>query len=476
MDKSTEQSQKIDEQLEEKRENLWEWIKEYIHDFIDIRKETDKQTTIDSIKADISFRGHTAWVLVCSIFVASVGLNANSTAVVIGAMLISPLMGPILGLALALAINDVDLLRKAIKNLIVMVVLSILAAFLFFWLFPLRDTSSELLARTSPDIRDVLIAFFGGLALIIARTKKGTIASVIFGVAIATALMPPLCTVGFGLAVGNFSYVWGALYLFIINAIFIALASFLVLRLIHLPMAHYANSTKRRRISNIAYTLAVLVMVPAGYTFWQVLKKSRFDNNAKQFIAENIESYKFINNNGRFLKELSGYDYNDGNSYIELVFIGDEAVPENIQQMWNAKKTDYQMLQHTELRIVDNGKNDGQESNYVRELYETHKKDLIDSKSRIQLLEKEVSKFNKFNKDALLFSKIAKEATINYDQLETITFANELVSNFKTIDTIPVFRISWKKGTKKKDIDQQTEKMQKWLRVMLDSDKIQVKN
>lgn len=241
-------------------------------------------------------------------------------------------------------------------------------------------------------------------------------------------------------------------------------------------MTHYANSTKRRRISNIAYTLAVLVMVPAGYTFWQVLKKSRFDNNAKQFIAENIESYKFINNNGRFLKELSGYDYNDGNSYIELVFIGDEAVPENIQQMWNAKKTDYQMLQHTELRIVDNGKNDGQESNYVRELYETHKKDLIDSKSRIQLLEKEVSKFNKFNKDALLFSKIAKEATINYDQLETITFANELVSNFKTIDTIPVFRISWKKGTKKKDIDQQTEKMQKWLRVMLDSDKIQVKN
>lgn len=117
MDKSTEQSQKIDEQLEEKRENLWEWIKEYIHDFIDIRKETDKQTTIDSIKADISFRGHTAWVLVCSIFVASVGLNANSTAVVIGAMLISPLMGPILGLALALAINDVDLLRKAIKTL-----------------------------------------------------------------------------------------------------------------------------------------------------------------------------------------------------------------------------------------------------------------------------------------------------------------------------------------------------------------------
>ena len=153
---------------------------------------------------DIPFKGHTAWILVCSILVASVGLNANSAPVIIGAMLISPLMGPILGIGLSIAINDIDTLRRALINFAVMVFLSVLTAYLFFEIFPLREESSELLARTSPDIRDVLIAFFGGLALIIARTKKGTIASVIFGVAIATALMPPLCTAGFGLAISKY--------------------------------------------------------------------------------------------------------------------------------------------------------------------------------------------------------------------------------------------------------------------------------
>ena len=175
-------------------------LKKFMTELLDFRQDTDRDTTIDAIKGDIPFKGATAWILICSIFVASVGLNANSTAVVIGAMLISPLMGPILGIGLSVAINDIDTLKKSLINFGVMILLSVITAFLFFKFFPLQEESSELLARTSPDIRDVLIAFFGGLALIIARTKKGTIASVIFGVAIATALMPPLCTAGYGLA------------------------------------------------------------------------------------------------------------------------------------------------------------------------------------------------------------------------------------------------------------------------------------
>ena len=156
---------------------------------LSIRKDTDYRATIQAIQDDIPFKGATAWVLICSIFLASIGLNANSTAVVIGAMLIAPLMGPVLGVGVSLAINDLATLRRSLLNFGVMVLLSVITAFLFFVLFPLREESSELLARVSPDIRDVLIAFFGGLALIIARTKKGAIASVIFGVAIATALM-----------------------------------------------------------------------------------------------------------------------------------------------------------------------------------------------------------------------------------------------------------------------------------------------
>ena len=207
-------------ELKQSAKGLYEILRSFLSELLNIRTNTDMQATKESIIADIPFKGHTSWILICSIFIASIGLNANSTAVVIGAMLISPLMGPILGLGFSLATNDIDLLNRSLKNFMVMVGLSVVTAFLFFWIFPLRDESSELLARVKPDIRDVLIAFFGGTALVIARARKGTMASVIFGVAIATALMPPLCTVGFGLAIGNASYALGALYLFLINTIF----------------------------------------------------------------------------------------------------------------------------------------------------------------------------------------------------------------------------------------------------------------
>lgn len=213
-EKAAEDSKKS---VKDDAKGLFESVKAFLIELLDFRSDTDRDATIAAIKADIPFKGATAWILICSIFVASIGLNANSTAVVIGAMLISPLMGPILGIGLSIAINDIDTLKRSLINLATMLILSLLTAYLFFEFFPLSEDTSELLGRTRPDIRDVLIAFFGGLALIIARTKKGTIASVIFGVAIATALMPPLCTAGYGLAKGNWSYFSGAMYLFSIN-------------------------------------------------------------------------------------------------------------------------------------------------------------------------------------------------------------------------------------------------------------------
>ena len=256
----------------------------FFSELLDFREDTDRDATIEAIKGDIPFKGATAWILICSIFVASIGLNANSTAVVIGAMLISPLMGPILGIGLSVAINDIDTLKKSLINFGVMILLSVLTAFLFFKFFPLQEQSSELLARTKPDIRDVLIAFFGGLALIIARTKRGTIASVIFGVAIATALMPPLCTVGYGLAYAindnvseGLKFATGAMYLFIINTIFIALATFLVLKILRFPMVKYANSKRRKRIAQIATSLSIIVIVPSVILFLNLLKYMIFD-------------------------------------------------------------------------------------------------------------------------------------------------------------------------------------------------------
>jgi uncharacterized hydrophobic protein (TIGR00271 family) len=199
-------------------------------------------------------------------------------------MLISPLMGPILGVGMSFALNDIDTFKKSTINLATMIILSLFSSFLFFYLFPLSEDTSELLGRTKPDIRDVLIAFFGGLALMVARTKKGTIASVIFGVAIATALMPPLCTAGYGLAKGNVKFFVGAMYLFTINAIFIALATFIVLKLLNFPMHKYANAAKRKRYKVIAAVVGIVVMAPAIYTFINVYNENKVNTQITAYI------------------------------------------------------------------------------------------------------------------------------------------------------------------------------------------------
>ena len=202
---------------------LWlKWINLKVREIARISDDTDIETTLLSISKSVEFKGVNVWILAFAVIVASVGLNVNSTAVIIGAMLISPLMGPINGVGLAIGISDSDLLRKSLKNFTIMVLISILASFTYFLVSPLSDAQSELLARTRPSIFDVLIAFFGGMAGIIALSRKQQPFTVISGVAIATALMPPLCTAGYGLASGQFSYFLGASYLFFINSSFLS--------------------------------------------------------------------------------------------------------------------------------------------------------------------------------------------------------------------------------------------------------------
>ena len=271
----------------------------YLINLLDFRKDADQLNTTQAIKADVQFKGATAWILICSIFVASIGLNTNSIPVVIGAMLISPLMGPILGVGLSIAINDIDTLKSSLVSLGTMVLLSVLTSFLYFYVFDINADTSELFVRTRPDIREILIAFFGGLALIIARTKKGTIATVIYGVAIATALIPPLCTAGYGIAVGSMDYFLGAMYLFIINTIFIALATFIVIKFLKFPMINYVDSMRRRRISRFVTLAAIIVMIPAVWTFVNVVNESNFKNDAFSFINSELE----ILPNSKFIKK-----------------------------------------------------------------------------------------------------------------------------------------------------------------------------
>ena len=464
------------EEIKRDVRGLYGNVRKFLSELLNIRQNTDQDATKEAIIADISFKGHTAWILVCSIFIASVGLNANSTAVVIGAMLISPLMGPILGIGMSVAVNDVDTLRRSLKNFMVMVVLSVLTAYLFFRFFPLRDESSELLARTAPDIRDVLIAFFGGLALVIARAKKGTIASVIFGVAIATALMPPLCTVGFGLAIGNLSYAGGAMYLFTINTIFIALATFLVLKILRFPMVRYANSRKRRFIGRIATLVAILVMIPAGYTFYNVFRKSQYMYQAQQLIKETIEVYEF-QERGRYMDNLTEITYDrSGQSFIELVTMGDELIPENVINSWRNQKSKYPMLEEAQLRVIQGGRDDSEEKfRYVNELYEAKKAELLNKDERIRILEADLANLSKQATQQIPFEDISAEARASYEYLDGLSFYYSIRTDFSKTDTIPIFEVKWKDAASSNQIAQDSRKLHEWLKLRLKNDAIQLK-
>lgn len=451
-------------------------VRRFLSELLEIRSNTDAVATKESINADIPFKGHTSWILVCSIFIASIGLNANSTAVVIGAMLISPLMGPILGMGMSLAINDIDTLRRSLKNFTVMVVLSVITAFLFFYLFPLRDESSELLARTKPDIRDVLIAFFGGLALVIARAKKGTIASVIFGVAIATALMPPLCTVGFGLAIGKPWYAAGAMYLFIINTIFIGLATFLVIKYLRFPMVRYANSQKRRMIARLASITGILVMIPAGFTFYQVFQESLFKKQAQEFLQDTVEIYQF-EGSGRYVDNLTKLEYvDDGESLVEVVFMGDELIPENVINTWRAQKNQYSRLKNAEFHIIQGGKDDSEEKfNYVSELYEKNKAELLNKDEQIRLLEEELATLTKNAGKQIPFQEISAEARANYENIEALGFSYQLRTDFKKLDTVPVFVVNWKNGVSPAKKAEDSKKMLAWLKLRIQDSTLVIK-
>ncbi|CAL2101414.1 conserved membrane protein of unknown function [Tenacibaculum sp. 190130A14a] len=478
------EEKKQDEAVEQSKQavqkdaiGLWESSKKFLFELLDFRHDTDQAATIEAIKSDIAFKGATSWILICSIFVASIGLNANSTAVVIGAMLISPLMGPILGIGMSIAINDIDTLRKSMINLATMIVLSLLTAFLFFFLFPLREETSELLGRVRPDIRDVLIAFFGGLALIIARTKKGTIASVIFGVAIATALMPPLCTAGYGLAVGKFDYFLGAMYLFTINAIFIALATFLVLKVLRFTMIRYVNSVERKRIARIASIVALLVMIPAVFTFIDVYKETIIKANYSKFLKQEVEA------NDDLWLQRENIDRKD--KKIHLYFNGD--VSDATKTFLRNELRDYSKIGDFELLINENK---ARSVDRVVDAYDRAIADLDEKDNVIKGLHKEIEDLKstisdlntRIEQDAIdrdnnsiPFSKIAKDAKIRYNDIKSISFAKTLSSSdFIKIDTIPNVSVKWNEKLKDSIVRSKENELRNWMQKELKLDTLYI--
>lgn len=350
-------------------------LREFLKDRFSLDKDKiDPEAVIVQVKQGIYFRGTNLWILIFAIFLASIGLNVNSTAVIIGAMLISPLMGPIIGIGLGAAINDFLLMRKSFINLLFAVIIGLITSTLYFLITPLNAAHSELLARTNPTVWDVFIALFGGLAGIIATSSKER-GNVIPGVAIATALMPPLCTAGYGLAVGNLYYFGGAIYLFFINCVFICVAAYVVARALKFPYVIYPDQKTTRHVRRIVMAIVVITFVPSVYIAWLTVKSSIYEQNAEKFLEREMD----FPDNYILRKEID-----PSKKTIQLVYLGNEIDSLTIGKLHD-KLEDYKLEGTRVIFEKGTGKN-------VREDYADLKNEITNElllRTQQQLLEKD---------------------------------------------------------------------------------------
>lgn len=373
--------------------------------------EEDKSKTMDDVRSSISFRGANLWILACAIMVASVGLNVNSTAVVIGAMLISPLMGPIVGAGFALGINDFGLLKRSLKNLLIATFVSLFVSTVFFFLSPFKEASTEILARTSPNIYDVLIAFFGGVvgAIAITRIEKG---NPIPGVAIATALMPPLCTAGFGLANGDFKYFFGAIYLYSINCVFICIATFAIVKYLQYPSITFVDEKRKKFITRLVTIIVVLMIVPSSFFAYNLYREQQFRLAAEKFITE-----EFTNEGNTLVYKK--INYSPKKKSIELAFLQKNYDSTEIKQL---EKTMTKFgLANTKLIIRPN----------VNQNFEKFKDDLL---NEVSSKDKEMAELKTSLKNSQFDNKqLIAELNVFFPEIQEAAFEK---IDFATKDSI----------------------------------------
>ena len=438
--------------MENKTKKERGYLNLFIRRLLSLRNDkAPEEETIASIKASVEFRGANLWILIFAIFVASLGLNTNSAAVIIGAMLISPLMGPIMGMGLGVGINDFELLKRAFR--------SFATATFYFAITPIDEAQSELLARTSPTIYDVLIALFGGLAGIVALCSTGQRGgNVIPGVAIATAIMPPLCTTGFGIATGNWIYAAGAFYLYLINSIFISLATFIGVNIFDFKKKVFVDKQREKRVKHIIVTIAVLTMLPSTLLTYMLVRENFFTSKANNFVAQVVTSEQ----TQVIAKEV---DYHT--KEIRLVTIGEE-IPEKELTRMKSQMENFG-LEDAKLSIVQGTKN----------LSASELKTMLnDPASRqadknAQLLANEQQRADKLQKELDVYKKTELQAQSISAEMATLFPEAARVSIARTFsyavsDSLQKDSLTLVSLTLKKKLNTETrEKMEEWLKTRL---------
>ena len=446
--------------MENKTKKERGYLNLFIRRLLSLRNDkAPEEETIASIKASVEFRGANLWILIFAIFVASLGLNTNSAAVIIGAMLISPLMGPIMGMGLGVGINDFELLKRAFRSFATATIFSVLTATFYFAITPIDEAQSELLARTSPTIYDVLIALFGGLAGIVALCSTGQRGgNVIPGVAIATAIMPPLCTTGFGIATGNWIYAAGAFYLYLINSIFISLATFIGVNIFDFKKKVFVDKQREKRVKHIIVTNAVLTMLPSTLLTYMLVRENFFTSKANNFVAQVVTSEQ----TQVIAKEV---DYHT--KEIRLVTIGEE-IPEKELTRMKSQMENFG-LEDAKLSIVQGTKN----------LSASELKTMLnDPASRqadknAQLLANEQQRADKLQKELDVYKKTELQAQSISAEMATLFPEAARVSIARTFsyavsDSLQKDSLTLVSLTLKKKLNTETrEKMEEWLKTRL---------
>ncbi len=471
------QDNQPDEQLKFNLKESFKSLTLYLQEIINIRDGVDVEGSVQSIKNDIDFKGVNVWVLGASIVIASIGLNVNSTAVIIGAMLISPLMGPIVGVGLSVGINDFQMLIRSLKSFGTAVLISVLVSTIYFLLTPFGDVQSELIARTRPTLLDVLIAFFSGIALIVAKTKKGTIASTLYGVAIATALMPPLCTAGYGLANANWTFFFGAFYLFLINSVFIILATWLVVKYLKFPLTTYIDDVRQKKVSRYILIFSAVVLIPSGFTFWNSIQESIFKKDVENFIAQNFDI-----EGSEIISKKINYKTEEGDkSSIEVYIIGNN-IDVNTERLLLKKMPEYN-LQGVGLKIHQAKDNSNELANklskevrsgILEDIYRKNEEAIQDKDEKIRLLESQV---NLLSHNDVPYNSLKKEIKLQYQDVVQMEFGKTIATDFsEKQDTISTFLIRWNNQLTDEQRREKKNALQTWLRVRLDDEKVRVIN
>ena len=430
--------------------------------FVNVKGEIDIDAANISIRKNIKFRGMTVFILACAIIIASVGLNLNSIPVIIGAMLISPVMGPILGFGLGLAEGDTDLVKDALKNFLVMVGISIVASAIYFLLSPLSPSQkTELLARTNPTIYDVLIALFGGAAGMFAQSHKegGT---VIPGVAIATALMPPLCTIGYGLAHFDPKFIFGALYLFIINSIFIALATFLVAKYLHFPSAYQEDEQRRRRARRAIWAIMLIIVVPSIFSAIGIVRETNFERNVETLVEKN----KTIGRSYIFNYEIQKVGRHD---HAVQLYLAGEVLPDAEKESIYLDAEELGLKRNQITFHEDAAVRAGIDGELMKNFYEDNARRLKELDATVKGLETELDAYKAKELPAKV---IAMEIAAQYDDIQTVAVSRSEAVNPSTgsLKEGIIILLTVKQPLKQEDID----KMTVWIRVRLEDEDVTI--